>query len=312
MSGSVSNDWWCHESSGTTSTPRAPARRASSAHSTPARVRTPGARARALDRAQLGERVGRARAGGAVGGAADAPELVVARHEEHLAEPRAQIAQRVLEPRDRLAQVARDDQRVVLVRGAAERLDPRPILARVHVHVAHRPHAPALARARDRVGGRRAGGRRRWRWRNIGGEGAHVSDAAGARRPWSLPSSSFEGANSGRAGFRARHKMEESTRLLREPARGRPWRVLAAALAACFVIAARARASSWRATTTLRAEVPATDDATDDDAADRAQTLADLSGASGERVRCSIPSALCSNAVCTLNSDKLTASCGCL
>ena len=45
---------------------------------------------------------------------------------------------------------------------------------------------------------------------------------------------------------------------------------------------------------------------------DAAQTLADLTTANGLRVECEIASALCSNAVCTLNSDKLTASCGCL
>ena len=37
-----------------------------------------------------------------------------------------------------------------------------------------------------------------------------------------------------------------------------------------------------------------------------------LDGATGNSVECTVRSALCSSAVCTLNSDKLTANCGCL
>ena len=37
-----------------------------------------------------------------------------------------------------------------------------------------------------------------------------------------------------------------------------------------------------------------------------------LDAAAGNKVECTVRSALCSSAVCTLNSDKLTANCGCL
>ena len=89
-----------------------------------------------------------------------------------------------------------------------------------------------------------------------------------------------------------------------------PARIGAAALVVLLYSAAKARASTRGGTPA--AVVAGLGRVETTSGSDAAQTLADLTAANGMRVECEIASALCSNAVCTLNSDKLTASCGCL
>ena len=103
--------------------------------------------------------------------------------------------------------------------------------------------------------------------------------------------------------------MEEIAPLL--PARRKPRERLGSAALACvlaigILCSARARASSPRVISELDREAGNADRLTHD------EVLEYLSAADEAYFYCTIKSALCANAVCTLNSDKLTANCGCL